>query len=127
MIYVVAGIALVVIGGLILEISHLRRTFDSVYDAAIAERDTAREESKTLRAALFPQLAKLGAEQAPKRAQAAAPLSSSQPPAFSNSRIPWRIRFKQLGAQHNTKQIGRDRTAAAISTPQPAAKEASHG
>lgn len=98
------------------EFLHTRQTYESVYKLLLADRDAARKESETLRAALFPQLAKLGAEQAPKRAQpAAAQVSPPQSAAF-NRRIPFRLRFKQLVKEHNTTQMGRDRMAAAITT-----------
>lgn len=98
----------------------LAGVFERVYTSAIAERDQAREEVKTLRAALFPQLTKLVAGE-PKRAQAAAtpPGRSPQPPAFS-SRIPFRQRFKMLVRAHNTKQLNHDRLAGAIAKSQEA-------
>jgi hypothetical protein len=118
--------ALFVIAGLGLEMEAIRRTFRTSLELVLEDRDLARKEVETLRNALFPQLSRLQAAGAPSaaprpgKAESKAGLSA-QPSAAGLSlqelfppRIPWRIRFKQLAAKHNTKQIGLDRHAAAI-------------
>jgi hypothetical protein len=109
------------------ELFRLRRTYESVYALLLTDRDQARKEAETLRAALFPQLSRL----VPGGPESRRPSTPSGPPSPETiqklatlfpPRIPWRVRFKQLAAQHNTKQIGLDRHAAAISQ----AKETPH-
>lgn len=114
-------VELAIICGGILAFVLVRNSYEAMYQLLIADRDEARTEVQTLRAALFPQLAKLPRAE-PKRAQAAAtpPGHSPQPPALFSSRIPWRQRFKMLSAQHNTKQKGRDAMAGAIAKSQEA-------
>ena len=124
MIYAVSFVALAVIAGLIFELSRVRRLYESVYQLVLTDRDTARKEVETLRAALFPQLARMSSPPSGVAPGAKAERAASQPASARSvpnleslfkPRIPWRIRFKQLAQQHNTQQRGRDSLAAAIS------------
>jgi hypothetical protein len=109
---------------LVLELRSVRQNYETGLEFVLEDRDKARKEVETLRAALFPQLARMAgaATQTPAAMRNPVPPVNPSLQQLFPPRVPWRIRFKQLSRQNNSKQMGRDRHAAAISE----AKEAPH-
>ncbi len=87
----VTGLSLAAVVLCLLELRRTSGIYQTIYDLLVAERDQAREESKTLRAALFPQLARTAAPPSKGEGRAARP----RPNPLTSPRIPWRLRFKQ--------------------------------
>lgn len=117
-------LALFILAFVLFELRHSRETYESIYALIIRDRDAAREEVAALRLILFPQLQRLSQPkgQPPSTTSTATKQTNRWPKWPVNST---RARLKAEIAAHNTRQIGIDRTAQAISDsqPQPAAKE----
>lgn len=96
-------LSLLALIGLIYEVQYISRIYESTYQLLIRERDLAREDAATMRAAIFPQL------RAKKESEGAVPLQVRQAPKpkdsdILNRRIPWRMKAKQLTALHAHRQ-----------------------
>lgn len=86
--------------------------YDHIYSIMESDRDALKQEVETLRLALFPSFMRT---QSGVELKAAVSRPTAPVPANSINRfIPWRRQVKVLQQKHNTKQIGVDKTAAAI-------------
>jgi len=85
--------------------------YENLFSIMESDRDTLKNEVITLRQALFPQMPRgIGPASEPKPR----PTAALTPVNMINRFIPWRRQAKILQQQHNSKQAGRDATAAAI-------------
>lgn len=104
---------------LLFELRRTRMGYEQIYGLLVKDRDQAREEIVTLRRALFPQLDRVVAPPSSSaRPEGGGPRKANQPtsaatPVMTPSRTPFRLRFKQLVAEHNTGQKHIDKIAAA--------------
>lgn len=81
--------------GLTLELFRVRAIYEALYQIILADRDLAREEVKTVRAALFPQLSRVAPVVAKSDPKAPLPPPRWPPPG------PWRVNFKNLVRKHS--------------------------
>jgi hypothetical protein len=96
-----------------LEHARLTDLFETIYNAAVAERDEARAEGTKMRMLLIPQAMRAQVPQAdPQQKKPAQPTAASP---FRNTRVPWRKQFSQLVAQHNTGQKNHDALVQSVS------------
>lgn len=113
----VAGAALVI---LLVELWILpadRQAQELVREILTADRDSARNEAKVYRGALFPGITKIEAEAPAKTATVAVAAQCDMtitPLRQVNRRRPFRIRFKENTARTNTPQKRTDALASAL-------------
>lgn len=129
-IFVGIGFSLVILVSDYFSSVRQREIYESLISLLEKDRDYHKNEAKVFRGLLFPVLVKadisgaaaptsLADQSRPGQGVKAADSPSVAPNPLTNRRIPFRIRFKQGAKLFNSKQVGTDALAGALSQQKP--------